>query len=140
MMNNQLQITIPQDIVNRAQHLADALSKPVEDVLLEHLNTLTIDVSQLPDDIQGELNALQYLSDDALWTIAREQMPADEQKIAHRLMSKNTQGTITNDERIILETYVERSDRLMLRKAEAATILQKRGHIFTQADFKPNDG
>lgn len=135
-MTKSLQITVPEDIVNRAQYLAEALSKPIEDVLLEYLDTLTIDDSQLPDDIQNELEALQYLSDDALWTIAREQIPNDEQKIAHLLMSKNTQGTITLDERYQLEIYAERSDRLMLRKAEAATLLKKRGKPFTQADFK----
>jgi len=135
-MAKSLQITIPEDIVNRAQHLAEALSKPIEDILLEHLDTLTIDISQLPDDIQSELEALHYLSDDALWTIARDQMPNDEQQIAHALMTKNTQGTITPDERKRLEDYADRSDRLMLRKAEAATLLKQRGITFTQADFK----
>ena len=31
---------------------------------------------------------------------------------------------------------VERADRLMLRKAEAAAILVERGYPFSQSDFK----
>ncbi len=53
-------------------------------------------------------------------------MPSDEQNTAHVLMTKNTQGSITLDERKQLENFSHRSDRLMLRKAEAAPLLKQR--------------
>jgi hypothetical protein len=58
------------------------------------------------------------------------------QERAHELMDKNSLGTINDDEFAELEQVVERGDRLMLRKAEAAVLLKKRGYDFDQQDFK----
>jgi hypothetical protein len=54
------------------------------------------------------------------------------------LMDKNSL-TITEDEYTELAAYVERGNRLIVRKAETAGILMERGHTFTQRDFKPTD-
>ena len=48
----------------------------------------------IPSDERAELHALTYLSDDTLWTIAREQMPAALQDEMSQLMDKNSEGTI----------------------------------------------
>ena len=82
----------------------------------------------------------EHLSDDALWTIAREQLPEDVQARAHTLMDKNSRGVMTDEEHGELEKQVARGDRLMLWKAEAAAMLRKRGHTFTQKDFLPKYG
>jgi len=89
----------------------------------------------LPDNELAEIEALQFLSDDALWTMAREQLPADVQKRAHELMEKNARLNINEDELIELDMLVERADRVMMRKAEAADLLRKRGHHFLPVDF-----
>jgi hypothetical protein len=80
----------------------------------------------LPPEEQAELDALHHLSDDALWTIAREQMPADVQARAHDLMDRKT---LSNEEQAELDLLVERGDRLMLRKAEASAILRDRSSL-----------
>ncbi|MBX3085001.1 MAG: hypothetical protein KF716_25425 [Anaerolineae bacterium] len=80
----------------------------------------------VPSDIQSELAALPLLSDDALWTLARESLPEDIQYRAHRLMDKNAYGELTDAENCELEQLVQRSDRLMLRKTEAYAILRTR--------------
>ena len=85
----------------------------------------------------AELDALKALSDDTLWTIAREQMPDDVQARMQVLMDRNSLGQISDDEYRELETLVEHGNRLMVRKAEAAGILMERGYKFTQQDFKP---
>jgi hypothetical protein len=85
------------------------------------------------------LDALHRLSDDALWTIVREQVSEEAQVRAHTLMDKNSRGSITSAEAAELETLVQRADRVMLRKAEAATILKERGFTFTQKDFRAQD-
>ena len=89
----------------------------------------------LPPDEQAELDALKHLSDDALRTIAREQMPEAVQVRAHLLMDKNANDAISDAEYAELQTLVERADRLMVRKAEASGILHSRGNPFTQRDF-----
>lgn len=136
-MTDEIVLTIPEDISARARQIAETTEQPVEQVLIEHLKTLSSPLPELPSEDQAELEALHHLSSDALWTIAREQMPETAQNRAHELMSKNSRGIITDEERAELEALVERSDRLMLRKAEAASILTKRGYAFTQRDFRP---
>lgn len=134
-----LTLSIPDEIMQRAKQLAETTSQPIEVILVQHLQTLSISLPQLPVDIQTELDALQSLSNDALWTIAQEQLPDTVQSRAHDLMNRNTQGKLTTNERAELESLTERADKLMIRKAEAATILQKRGVTFTQKDFKPRN-
>ena len=109
-------------------------------MLLDHLRTLSAPLPELPPDEQAELEALHQLSDDALWTIAREQMPDDVQRRAYDLMEHNSRDLLSDVEAAELETLAARADRLLLRKAEAASLLRKRGYPFTQQDFRPQDG
>jgi hypothetical protein len=130
-------LTVPEEVYRQAYHIAEETSRSVEQVMLDHLKRLSPPLPLLPPDEQAELDALQYLSDDALWTIAREQMPSDTQERTQVLMDKNSLGTISEGEYQELASLVERGNRLMVRKAEAATLLIERGHPFTQRDFKP---
>jgi len=137
---SQYTLTVPESVCSRARRIAEATAQPVERVLLAHLENLPEPLPVLPPDEQEELEALQHLSDDALWTIAREQMPEDVQERLQILMDKNSLGTIRDAEYQELEGYVARGNRLMVRKAAAAGILLERGHAFTQKDFKPQHG
>ena len=136
-MANLIILTVPEDISTRARQIAETVARPVEQILLDHLKTLSVPLPVLPPDTQAELDALQYLSDDALWTIASEQMPQDVQARAHVLLDRNSCGVITDAEHAELDTLVERGDRLMLRKAEAAALLRQRGYSFTPKDIRP---
>ncbi len=134
-MTDQILLNLPDELSLRARQIAETTAQPVEQVLIEHLKTLSPPLPMLPHDLQQELNALHNLSDDTLWTIARDHMPDDAQTRAHDLMDKNTRGTISDDERNELEKLVQRADQLILRKAEAAAILRARGYPFIQQDF-----
>lgn len=136
-MTDQIVLVLPDDISDRARTISETTSKPVEQVLIDHLKTLATPLPELQPAEQVELDALHHLSDDALWTIAREQMPDEAEARAHELMDRNSLGTLLATEQVELETFVERADRLMLRKAEAAAILRARGYPFAQKDFKP---
>lgn len=135
----QITVTLPEDISDRVRQIAETTSQPVEQVVLDHLRNISTTPPPLSPDEQAELDALHHLSDDALWTIAREQVSEDVQARAHELLDKNARGKVTAAEAAELEQLVERADRVMLRKAEAAAILSERGHTFTQKDFRPQD-
>lgn len=136
-MTDQIILTVPENISDIARSLAQQTAKAAEQVLLEYLETLALPV--LPPDEQAELDALKHLSDDTLWTIAREQMPETVQVRAEFLMDKHDRYTISDVEYDELQQLVERADRLMVRKAEAASILRARKHSFTQDDFLSPD-
>jgi hypothetical protein len=102
--------------------------------------SLDDELDSLPSAEEAELRALHHLSNDALRAIAAEQMSADNQVLMVRLMERNSQGALTEDEQETLEALVERGDQLMLRKAEAAAILVHRGYAGTAADLMIPNG
>src|SRR5687768_2736286 len=123
MTNYPISLPIPDYLYNRARRVAEETSQPVEQVLLTRLEAaLGPDLTTLPPNEQAELNAMQHLSDPALWTIAREQMPQVQQDRMSVLMDRNNMGTLADGEYEELERLVEDGQRLMLRKAQAALL------------------
>jgi len=127
MMNHYV-LTVPEDIYARARRVAEETSQPVDQVMIDYLRTLSTPLPALPPEEEAELEALKSLSDDALWTIAREQMPEHLQSRKQVLMDKNTMGNLSTEEYADLESLVERGQRLMIRKSEASAILTNRGY------------
>jgi hypothetical protein len=101
-------LTVPEEVYARARQVAEETSKPVDHVMIEYLRTLSVPLPVLPPEEEAELEALKNLSDDALWTIAREQMPDNLQGRLADLMDKNSIGTISSEEYTELEGLVER--------------------------------
>ncbi|MDX1993071.1 MAG: hypothetical protein SF029_11805 [bacterium] len=133
-------ISIPETLYEKAQRVAQQTSQHVDEVIRAKLEgALDEPLFDLPDDEKEELKAMAYLSDDTLWTIAREQMQKTVQERMVALMTRNTHGTITDDEYAELSELVERGNRLTLRKAQAMKYLTERGHRITLDDLKPAD-
>lgn len=131
-------VTIPETLYDKARLAAEQNSQQVDDFIRERLEeSLSDSRSALPADERDELNALAYLSDDALRTIAREQMSSLKQARMSELMDKNSDGSITPAEYTELEQLVEQGQRLMLRKAEAMKYLLERGYTVTLDDLTP---
>jgi hypothetical protein len=135
MTDRPITLSVPEYVYDRARQLAESTSEPIERVMVRQLEAaLSEPLPTLPPNEQDELDALQHLSSEALWTIAREQMPADQQTRMQVLMDANTKGTIAESASQEFSRLVETGQRLMLRKAQAASLLTKRG--FT---VKPKD-
>ncbi len=88
-------LTVPEEVYRRVQQIARATAQPVDVVLLEYLQRLAEAVPVLAAEEEAELQALRYLSDDALWALMREQMAAETQARLQTLMDKNSRGEIT---------------------------------------------
>jgi len=138
MADYPVTLVVPAEIYDRARRAAEQTTQSVERVLIGYLESAASD--PLPIDEQAELDALAYLSDDALWTIAREQMPAKSQSRMRKLMGLNSQDKLSDADRRELEALVERGQRLTLRKAEAIALLTARGHKITRADLTAGHG
>ena len=138
-MNNHT-ISIPHALYEKAQRIAQRTSRQVDDVIRTRLEgAFEEPLFDLTAEEQAELQAIAYLSDDILWTIARKQMPAALQERTSTLLTKNQRGTITEAEYAELEALVERGDRLTLLKSEAMKHLAERGHSISLDDLKPAD-
>ena len=65
-MTDQIVLTLPEDISELARRIAATTAQPVEQVLLDHLKTLTIPLPNLPSDIQAELDKPPQVVDSEL--------------------------------------------------------------------------
>ena len=140
MNEHAVTLPVPADIYDRASHIAQVTAQTIEAVLLQQLRDAFADpLPELPPDEQRELEALTFLSDEALWTIAREQMPGDKQVRMQTLMEANTQGTLDPLQQTELESLVEQGQQLSLRKAKAAALLVERGYTIPLNAFSPTD-
>jgi hypothetical protein len=133
-------ISIPSSLYEKAQRLAKQTSQSVDEIIYTRLEgALDQPLLDLPSDERAELQAMSYLSTDALWTIAREQMQPDLQHAMSQLMEKNSKGTITDEEFRDLSALVERGQRLTLRKSQAMKLLLDRGYAVSLDVLKPID-
>jgi hypothetical protein len=133
MSDYAVTLPVPEEIYDRARQVAAGTAQSVEAVLLQQLQAAFMaPLPPLPPDEQRELEALTSLSDEALWTLAREQMAPDKQARLHVLMDANSQGTLEEAQRVELETLVAQGQRLSVRKAQAAALLTERGYRVTR--------
>jgi hypothetical protein len=140
MSQYSVTLPIPDYIYNHARRIAEGTSQSIEAVLLQQLqDAFTAPVPDLAPEEQRELEALSLLSDDALWTIARERMPEDRQARLHALMDANSQGKLTAMQQAELEALVIQGQRLSVRKAQAAAVLTGRGYRVTLEALSATD-
>lgn len=132
-------VAIPERLYDKARQVAEQNAQPIDEVIVARLEQGLATKLDLPDDERAELQALAYLSDDTLWTIAREQMAHARQERMQGLMDKNSRGTITPAEYDELGVLVESGQRLTLRKAQAMKLLMARGYSITLDDLKASD-
>ena len=132
MSDYTITLPVPDYIYDRARQIAAGTAQSIEAVLLQQLQEAFAEpVPALPPDEQRELEALTHLSDEALWTIAREHMAQERQVRLHVLMDANSQGTLDEPQRAELEALVAQGQRLSVRKAQAAALLTERGYRVT---------
>ena len=136
MADHPVTVNLPDTIFDPIRRIAEAKAQSVEQVVIDQLRSvLSIAMPNLSADEESELVAYKFLSDDTLRNIAREKMPRQVQERMQALMDRNNFGTITPEEHAELSELVERSQRLMLRKAWAAGVLMERGHKVTGRDM-----
>jgi hypothetical protein len=130
-MSNHI-IYIPDSLYEKAQRVAEQSSQAVDELIIARLEGALAEPSiKIPPDERAELLAMNYLSNDTLWTIAREQMQTSVQERISLLLGKNQAGTITELESTELSELVERGDKLRLRKSQAMRYLAERGQTIT---------
>jgi hypothetical protein len=89
---------------------------------------------RLPPDVEAELGALERLSDDVLWAVARSRMNTAKQRRWHRLLERGQQGALTDQEQEELSRLMADGDRLTLCKAQAYLLLKERGYRIPELD------
>ena len=122
------QISIPDDLYHDLKRAAVTANRPVARLVEEYLrDALDAPWAKLTSGEQDELAAMNHLSDDGLVAIARSVLAAPMQTRIAELLEINNRGSLSATEHSEMEALLERGDRLMLRKAQALALLQRRG-------------
>lgn len=118
---------LPGTIMRRAKRAANALQRSMEEVLTDILAMNLPDVEQAPLTMQTELARMSWLSNEQLWSIAREMMSDKEQKQMRNLSEKQSLQPLTQKEEEELEALRQVYGRVTARKARAYALLSLRG-------------
>lgn len=116
--------TLLQQLESASRKQHRSVGEIIRDLVIQSWQLLP----RLPDDIEAELAALPSLSDEALWLLARSTLTKAEQQELTILTGTAKTRTLKPTEAERLETLLDRYDRTILRRAQAATLLQKRGY------------
>jgi hypothetical protein len=126
-MSRTITLTLPDDVLQPVQRVAQATKQSVEALLVIALQAALPTLEGLPPDVMQDLTALESLDDQALWRVMLETVPLDQQRRLHYLLSRNQAGILTDPEREQLAILQQQADLVMLRKARAAVLLRFRG-------------
>jgi hypothetical protein len=128
-MPQTVTLQLPDEILQRCQRGATAARKLLEEFLVDRLMEVLPSIADdMPSPLREELKALEQLDDEALWQMVQGQLSPARQRLYSRLLTKNSQGTITAQEKKTLQALGDEARLLTLKKAHASLVLRWRGH------------
>jgi hypothetical protein len=123
-MPQTITLTLPDDVLQPVQRVAQATQQSIEALLVTALQAALPTLEGLPPDVIQHLIVLESLDDQALWQVMLETVPLDQQHRLHDLLSRHQAGMLTDAEREQLAILQQQADLVMLRKARAAVLLR----------------
>ncbi len=125
-------LNLPDIVYQRAKQAADALKRPLEDVIVNTLTTALPALDDVPPEMAGELAAMAQLSDEALQGLANSLLPVARQGLLDRLLDQRGRGELDEAGQRELMALVAECGRHILRRAEAVALLIARGRPVPQ--------
>jgi hypothetical protein len=126
-MPQTITLTLPDNVLQPVQRVAQATQQSVEELLVTALQAALPTLEGLPPDVMQHLVALESLDDQALWRVMLETVSLDQQHQLHDMLLRNQAGGLTESEHEQLAVLQQQADLVMLRKARAAVLLRFRG-------------
>jgi hypothetical protein len=135
-MSRSITVSLPEDLYDQLEARARTAARSVDEMVAQTLaRSLPPSAEpELPPAAQAELQAMEHLSDEALWAIARSTANDDKIALYDLLIERQNAGTLTTEGRRLLTDLREEADALMLRKAHAYALLQSRGYTLPTLD------
>ncbi|HEX3151068.1 MAG TPA: hypothetical protein VHR66_23515 [Gemmataceae bacterium] len=127
MGQSVLTLKLPADVYERVRRAAKGMKQPMEMALAHIVAAATPSLDKVPPEYRAELEALEDLGDDDLWSKAESRLPAATERRLTNLLDKNQCGKLTEHERQTL-IGLRAADRLMLQRSYDYLLLKYRGH------------
>ncbi|MGB0560276.1 MAG: hypothetical protein ACPGVO_00535 [Spirulinaceae cyanobacterium] len=127
-MSRTLTLQVPDTLYHRLVDTARATKRPLDEIMMRVLEVGSPPIwTDIPEEFQADLAALDKMEDEALWKIVYGQMPKELAERATELLEFTDRALTVNEQQELNELQTE-SDRFMLCKAQASAILSWRGH------------
>lgn len=127
-MTQTLTLQVPDTLYRRLVDTARATKRPLDEIMVRVLEVGSPPIwTDIPEEFQTDLAALDKMEDAALWKLVYGQMSEQLAERATELL-EFTDRALSADEQQELRELQTESDRFMLCKAQAAAILSWRGH------------
>ncbi len=120
-------LNLPDNIVLRADKMAQILHHSLEEVLTATLANTLPDVGDAPAGMQTELLRMTWLNDRELLQIAQSRLSEKEQMLLASLSERQGAGQAVPEEQQAVTELRERYGQITLRKARAYALLSIRG-------------
>ena len=129
MVLKPLTVYLPEPLYERVKETAVATDRSLEEVA-EQLIALSVPPLEkdLPSELRNALAALNLMSDDELWRIARSHLDDDKHERFEILVDASKERVLTIEEEQELEALSNQADLIMLKKAESYRLLTRRGY------------
>jgi len=127
MTFQSITLNMPEQVYRRAKRAAEALQRPIEEVILDTLNAALFPVDDVPPEMEGELAAMTGLPDEALWNAARNVIPPRRQSRLRALSKTQQKRLLKTSEKSELDELRKEYGMMTLRKAHAYALLRQRG-------------
>lgn len=139
-MSRSVTVELPESTFEYLQQVASVSQLPLDQLARQSIEgNLPPSVANAPAEIQAELLSMQALTLAELRRIAHSRLTAAKQARHLELLEKNSENSITPDERQELASLRLDADRLMLRKARAWSLLRWRGQPIPPLEDIPLD-
>lgn len=123
-----LTVELPGVVMEHLQETARAQRRSVPELVRELVVRQTTELPLLPPDVEAELAAFASLSDGVLWLLARTTLSPEEQLELAQLNGEAQRRSLSPAEAARQQTLVDNYDRVLVRRAHAAELLQARGY------------
>jgi len=121
-MTGQITVTLPTEVLQRAEQLARRSGRPVDELLAE-----TIELSLRPLGASPETDDLADCSDEAVLQKAEAQLPPSQDQRLSALLERQQAGVLTDPERLELAGLMEVYQTALWHKAQALREAVRRG-------------
>ena len=120
---------LPGSLYDHFKERAKRARRSLEAELLKVVEAAGMDSQEdLPPQLARAVGDLRELDDEALWRAARDHLPREAAEELESLNHKQQREGLSVAEEETLDRLAEAYDRFLLLRAEAAGLLQERGH------------
>ena len=124
-----INIQLPDTIYQRLQRMADAMNKPLEEVVFQTIQgNLPPSLDDLSPDLRTLVAEMQLLGDEELWAIAHNPLPSQQWRRHQHLLHKTEAETLSSAEQRELEELRTVTDQFVIRRSYALALLKWHGH------------